>query len=274
MPTWSGAVVRGCRAPATSVRRRRSRRSPPPVSADVAAPASRPGRSGASVAERRRPATGTSSCNGAEGEPGTFKDRALLRANPYAVLEGLLIAAEAVGAATPTSRMKASFEPELASVRGALGEIESAGWLGDMHDHDRHRPRGVPVRRGEGAARGDRGQRTAAPLAPAVPARAVRHGAAARLAGARASNAGTTGAAASRTRRCQQRRDPRAGRRGSWPTASTWFRAVGTDAVAGHAAAARSSATSRTRRRRGADGHAAARRSSTRCGGAARRAAR
>ena len=37
-------------------------------------------------------------CNAAEGEPGTFKDRALLRANPYAVIEGLLIAAEAVGA--------------------------------------------------------------------------------------------------------------------------------------------------------------------------------
>ena len=32
-------------------------------------------------------------CNGAEGEPGTFKDRALLRANPYQVAEGLMIAA-------------------------------------------------------------------------------------------------------------------------------------------------------------------------------------
>ena len=28
-------------------------------------------------------------CNGAEGEPGTFKDRALLRANPYQVVEGM-----------------------------------------------------------------------------------------------------------------------------------------------------------------------------------------
>src|SRR5690242_12122343 len=36
--------------------------------------------------------------NGAEGEPGTFKDRPLLRANPYQVLEGLSIAATAVGA--------------------------------------------------------------------------------------------------------------------------------------------------------------------------------
>src|SRR5688572_6903054 len=32
-------------------------------------------------------------CNAAEGEPGTFKDRFLLRSNPYAMLEGLLIAA-------------------------------------------------------------------------------------------------------------------------------------------------------------------------------------
>ena len=32
-------------------------------------------------------------CNGAEGEPGTFKDRAILRHNPYQVIEGLAIAA-------------------------------------------------------------------------------------------------------------------------------------------------------------------------------------
>src|SRR6516164_4852057 len=32
-------------------------------------------------------------CNAAEGEPGTFKDRAILRANPYQVVEGLAIAA-------------------------------------------------------------------------------------------------------------------------------------------------------------------------------------
>src|SRR5688500_12977247 len=37
-------------------------------------------------------------CNGAEGEPGTFKDRALLRADPYQLVEGMIIAAFAVGA--------------------------------------------------------------------------------------------------------------------------------------------------------------------------------
>lgn len=70
-------------------------------------------------------------CNAAEGEPGTFKDRALLRANPYAVLEGLLIAAEAVGAREAYVAVKASFETEIAIIRRALGEIEAAGWLAD-----------------------------------------------------------------------------------------------------------------------------------------------
>ena len=36
--------------------------------------------------------------NGAEGEPGTFKDRTIIRIDPYAVIEGGLIAARAVGA--------------------------------------------------------------------------------------------------------------------------------------------------------------------------------
>src|SRR5262244_867717 len=36
--------------------------------------------------------------NAAEGEPGTFKDRTILRLNPYEVIEGAAIAARAVGA--------------------------------------------------------------------------------------------------------------------------------------------------------------------------------
>ena len=42
--------------------------------------------------------------NGAEGEPGTFKDRAILRANPYQVVEGLAIAAFALDARRCSSR--------------------------------------------------------------------------------------------------------------------------------------------------------------------------
>src|SRR5262245_18623342 len=55
--------------------------------------------------------------NGAEGEPATFKDRALLRANPYKVLEGALVAALAVGATDVIVALKASFEREITRVR-------------------------------------------------------------------------------------------------------------------------------------------------------------
>jgi NADH-quinone oxidoreductase subunit F len=68
-------------------------------------------------------------CNAAEGEPGTFKDRALIRANPYAVLEGLLIAAVTVDAEAAYVATKASFERERARLAGALVEITEAGWV-------------------------------------------------------------------------------------------------------------------------------------------------
>jgi len=65
--------------------------------------------------------------NGAEGEPGTFKDRALMRANPYQLVEGLIIAAFAVGAREAFLCLKASFEPELEAVTRAVTELQDAG---------------------------------------------------------------------------------------------------------------------------------------------------
>jgi len=69
--------------------------------------------------------------NAAEGEPGTFKDRAILRANPYRVLEGALIAARAVGAPEVVVALKASFEQERALVQHAIDELSAAG-IGDV----------------------------------------------------------------------------------------------------------------------------------------------
>ncbi|MGQ0521093.1 MAG: NADH-ubiquinone oxidoreductase-F iron-sulfur binding region domain-containing protein [Actinomycetota bacterium] len=66
--------------------------------------------------------------NGAEGEPGSFKDRMLLRRNPYKVLEGAIIAAHAVGADRVVVAMKASFTQELRRMRGAMDEVRGAGW--------------------------------------------------------------------------------------------------------------------------------------------------
>ncbi|HWH34890.1 MAG TPA: NADH-ubiquinone oxidoreductase-F iron-sulfur binding region domain-containing protein, partial [Acidimicrobiales bacterium] len=70
--------------------------------------------------------------NSAEGEPGTFKDRSILRQNPYHVLEGALIAAVAVGADRVIFGMKRSFTTEVARVRQAMQEAETSGWAGGI----------------------------------------------------------------------------------------------------------------------------------------------
>jgi NADH:ubiquinone oxidoreductase subunit F (NADH-binding) len=71
-------------------------------------------------------------CNAAEGEPGAFKDRWLLRHDPYQVLEGLAIAALAVGARGAFIAIKAGAEAELERVRAALQEMGTAGLLGSV----------------------------------------------------------------------------------------------------------------------------------------------
>jgi NADH:ubiquinone oxidoreductase subunit F (NADH-binding) len=70
--------------------------------------------------------------NGAEGEPGTYKDRAILQRDPYQVLEGLAIAAFVVGAAEAFVGLKASFTTELERLQRAAVELTEAGILGDL----------------------------------------------------------------------------------------------------------------------------------------------
>src|SRR5262245_40191571 len=71
-------------------------------------------------------------CNAAEGEPGTFKDRALLRHDPYQVVEGIAIAAFAVGARETFVGLKASFAPEREAVTRAVVEMERAGFFDEL----------------------------------------------------------------------------------------------------------------------------------------------
>ena len=66
--------------------------------------------------------------NGAEGEPGTFKDRTILRNNPYQVVEGALIAATVVGANAVVFAVKANGEEGVARLRRAIDEARLAGW--------------------------------------------------------------------------------------------------------------------------------------------------
>lgn len=65
--------------------------------------------------------------NAAEGEPGSFKDRLLLRRNPYAPLDGLLVAARAVGADRLLVAVKSDFSREIDRIRQAMGEMEASG---------------------------------------------------------------------------------------------------------------------------------------------------
>ena len=71
-------------------------------------------------------------CNGAEGEPGTFKDRYLFRNNPYAVLEGLLVAARTIGAKGAYVAVKSSFRPEIERLKRAFDEMRQAGVVGTV----------------------------------------------------------------------------------------------------------------------------------------------
>jgi NADH:ubiquinone oxidoreductase subunit F (NADH-binding) len=67
--------------------------------------------------------------NASEGEPGSFKDREILRRNPYRVIEGALIAARAVGASKIVVGMKRTHERDIVRVRAAIDEMNDAGLL-------------------------------------------------------------------------------------------------------------------------------------------------
>src|SRR5579871_356668 len=70
--------------------------------------------------------------NGAEGEPGTFKDRTIIRTDPYAIIEGALIAARAVGADEVVIATKRTFGREVVRLRAAAAEVEAAKWAPDV----------------------------------------------------------------------------------------------------------------------------------------------
>ena len=70
--------------------------------------------------------------NAAEGEPGTFKDRAIIRRNPYQVVEGLAAAAYAVGADSAFIGIKEKSTASIARIETATAELSAAGLIGDL----------------------------------------------------------------------------------------------------------------------------------------------
>ncbi|HEX7488299.1 MAG TPA: NADH-quinone oxidoreductase subunit L, partial [Anaeromyxobacteraceae bacterium] len=70
-------------------------------------------------------------CNGDEGDPGAFMDRAVLEADPHRVLEGMAIAAYAVGADRGYAYIRAEYPLAVKRMRGAIKAAERAGLLGN-----------------------------------------------------------------------------------------------------------------------------------------------
>ncbi|MGB4766150.1 MAG: NADH-quinone oxidoreductase subunit NuoF [Rugosibacter sp.] len=69
-------------------------------------------------------------CNSDEGEPGTFKDRDLLRFDPHAVIEGMIIAGYAMGASRGYNYIHGEIFSIYERFEVALDEARAAGYLG------------------------------------------------------------------------------------------------------------------------------------------------
>ena len=82
-------------------------------------------------------------CNADESEPGTFKDRVLLLDDPHRTIEGMCIAAHAIGATKGYIYLRGEYPYILPVLEHALTEAREAGYLGGRFD--------IEVRLGAGA---------------------------------------------------------------------------------------------------------------------------
>jgi len=82
-------------------------------------------------------------CNADESEPGTFKDRVLLLDDPHRVIEGMCIAAYAIGATKGYIYLRGEYPYILPLLEKALEEARLAGYLNEQFD--------IEVRLGAGA---------------------------------------------------------------------------------------------------------------------------
>lgn len=70
-------------------------------------------------------------CNGDEGDPGAFMDRSLMEGNPHRVLEGMMIAARAVGADEAYVYVRLEYPLAVSRMRKAIEDAMDAGVLGE-----------------------------------------------------------------------------------------------------------------------------------------------
>ena len=70
-------------------------------------------------------------CNGDEGDPGAFMDRSLMEGNPHSVIEGMLIAALAIGADEGYVYVRAEYPLAVQRMRKAVADAGEMGILGE-----------------------------------------------------------------------------------------------------------------------------------------------
>ncbi len=70
-------------------------------------------------------------CNADEGDPGAFMDRSILESDPHAVIEGMTIAAYAVGASQGYIYVRAEYPLAVKRLRVAIRQAERNGLLGE-----------------------------------------------------------------------------------------------------------------------------------------------
>ena len=70
-------------------------------------------------------------CNGDEGDPGAFMDRSILEGDPHAVIEGLAIAAIAIGAEEGFFYIRDEYDLAVKHVKKALEDAEARGIIGE-----------------------------------------------------------------------------------------------------------------------------------------------
>jgi bidirectional [NiFe] hydrogenase diaphorase subunit len=89
-------------------------------------------------------------CNADEGDPGAFMDRSVLESDPHRVLEGMAIAARAVGANHGFIYVRAEYPLAVKRLKKAIAQAEHAGFLGNNIFHTPFRF-DINVRLGAGA---------------------------------------------------------------------------------------------------------------------------
>ncbi len=70
-------------------------------------------------------------CNADEGDPGAFMDRAVIESDPHALIEGMLIAAYAIGASKAFVYVRAEYPLAIIRLQKAINEASAKGLLGN-----------------------------------------------------------------------------------------------------------------------------------------------